>query len=200
MTSVPFATAQEIADRLGVSFSTAEETQADAYCEDASDLIREYCRQELSLSTGLVMRREAPEGPWLDLPQRPVVSVSSVTVNGQAVTDYSQIGDRLYRVYGWAWPSVDTIPPMAIYGLKSIVEVTYDAGNATVPNAVAATCRRMVIRAMSNPTGVARESIDDYTVQRLSDRGGVFLDDDDKKALRRYRRGAFEVNMGGRIS
>ena len=119
--STPFAVADDVAVRLGVTLSAAESAQADAFCADASDLIREHCRQEFTAQTGVVVEREAPEGPWLDLPQRPVTNVQSAAVNGNTVTDFSQIGDRLYRVYGWRWPSVDTIPPLAIYGLKSTV-------------------------------------------------------------------------------
>lgn len=194
--STPFAVADDVAVRLGVTFSAAEASQADAFCSDASDLIRDYCRQEFTATSGVVMEREAPEGPWLELPQRPVTGVTSVAVNGQTITDYSQIGDRLYRVYGWAWPSVDTIPPLAIYGLKSTVHVVYDAGFAEVPGPVFTTCLRMVMRAMDNPTGLDQANIDDSQTRYNNGRGGVFLADEDKRSLRRYRRAAFTIPQG----
>lgn len=191
-----FASANDIASRLGVTFTTTEQAQADAFCGDATELIRDYCRQDITAATGITMDREAPDGPWFDLPQRPVTGVTSVAVNGQTVTDFSQIGDRLYRVYGWRWPSVDTIPPLAIYGLKSTVHVVYDAGYPEVPGVIHATCVRMVLRAMDNPTGLDQAGIDDYTPRFNDGRGGVFLTDDDKRAVRRYRRAAFSIDQG----
>lgn len=201
MTFAPFTIGQDIADRLGRTFTTAELAQANAFIADAADLIRDYLRQDVSAVIDDVMTREAPDGPWLELPQRPVTTVTSVSINGHVVGDYSQIGDRLYRVFGWRWPSVDTIPPMAIYGLKSTLSVTYDHGYATIPDVIATVCRRMALRAFINPTGVTSQegSIDDFgTKVAYADRvgAGVALTDDDKLSLRRFRRGAFSVDIG----
>jgi len=201
VTLTPFAIGQDIADRLGRTFTTAELAQADAFLADAADLIRDYLRQDISAVVGDVMTREAPDSPWLDLQQRPVTAVTSASINGHVIADFSQIGDRLYRVFGWRWPSVDTIPPMAIYGLKSTVSVTYDHGYAPIPDIIAAVCRRMALRAFLNPTGITSEAntIDDYTHKvGYADKtgAGVTLTDEDKASLRRYRRGAFSVDLG----
>ena len=74
--------------------------------------------------------------------------------------------------------------------------MVYDAGFAEIPGAVFSTCIRMVMRAMSNPTGLARESIDDYTAQRTDDRGAVYLAAEDRAALKRHRRSAFSISVG----
>lgn len=200
-TLAPFAVGQDIADRLGRDFTTAELAQASAFCSDASDLIRDYIRQDISAVTGDVTTREAPDGPWLDLPQRPVNAVTSVAINGHVVADFSQIGDRLYRLFGWRWPSVDTIPPMAIYGLKSTLSVIYNHGYTPIPDVIVAVCRRMAMRAFINPTGVTslEETIDDYGNKvAYADRAGtgVNLTDDDRLSLRRYRRGAWSMDLG----
>lgn len=203
MTLPPFATADAVAIRLGRTFTDVETEQVNAFLDDASWAIRDYCRQDISAQSYLNVTFASPDGPWLELPQRPVTAVSSVQVNGQDVAEWKQVGDRLYRPYGWAWPSVDVIPPLAPFGVLSTVTVTYDAGYATVPPVIAMVCINAAMRAFDNPTGVLRESIDDYT--RDYSRGfsgdaptgtGVFLDATDQRRLRRYRRGAFTVNMG----
>lgn len=205
MTLAPFATWEAIATRLGrgSDFTANEQAQADAFLDDASWLIRDYCRQDINAQTDLTFTVESPEGPWLNIPQRPVTRIASVEVNGQVVDGWSQVGDRLYRVYGWRWPSVDTIPPLAIYGLMSTATVTYDAGYDPIPQVIATVCVNAAMRAFDNPTGDLRESVDDYT--RDKSRGfqgdqptgvGVFLDLADQRRLRRYRRSAFMLPMG----
>jgi len=90
---------------------------------------------------------------------------------------------------------------MAIYGLKSTLSVTYDHGYSPVPDVIVAVCRRMALRAFLNPTGLISEdvAIDDYTRKvGYADRtgAGVTLTDEDKASLKRYRRGAFSVDLG----
>lgn len=205
MSLAPFATASDLAVRLGRTLSSTEQAQADAFCDDASGMIRDFCRQDINAQTGLAVTFESPDGPWLDLPQRPVTGVTSVAINGQVVTDFKKVGDRLYRVYGWAWPSIDVVPPLAIYTPVSTVTVTYDAGYNPIPQVIVSVCINAAMRAFDNPTGVLRESIDDYT--RDFSRGfsgdaptgtGVFLDAADQKRLRRYARRSFAVNIGTR--
>lgn len=199
MTLAPFATAADLAVRLGRTLTTDEAAQADAFLDDASWAIRDYCRQDINAQTGLTATFESPDGPWLDLPQRPVTALTSVAINGQVVTDFKQVGDRLYRVYGWAWPSIDVVPPMAIYAPVSTVTVTYDAGYNPLPQAIVSVCINAAMRAFSNPTGVLRESIDDYSRDFSGDAAtGVLLDAIDQKRLRRYARRAFVIDMGSR--
>lgn len=195
--SSAFTTAQDIADRLGRTFTDTETTQVAALIADATAQIQDFTRQTILPVAGDTMTRESPDGPWLELPQRPVTVVTSVAVNGNTITDYSKIGDRLYRVYGWRWPSVDTIPPLAIYGLKSTVTVVYSHGYDPVPEPVAAVCRRMVMRALaSGVSGLASEKIDDYQYQAAEPGAGVILTPADEKQLRRYRRPARSISLG----
>jgi hypothetical protein len=112
------------------------------------------------------------------------------------VTDYTQIGQRLYRVYGWKWPSIDTIPPLAVYGLKSTVTLNYDRGYTSVPAAIKAETLRMVGRAIGNPSGYVSERLDDYTYQRADGTAGVYLDEAGRSALKRWRRSAFAIAQG----
>jgi hypothetical protein len=103
-------------------------------------------------------------GMELTLPQRPVTAVTSVEIDGTAVTDYRWAAgsSRLIRDCWW---STRCPPP-------SIVGVTYSHGYASddqglVPaqSAVLGLARQVA----SNPSGVQSESIDDYRVQYASD-------------------------------
>ena len=188
-----FATAADLASLLQVA--AVDTSTADLLLDLATAAIQEHLRQDILAVTGDTFTVESPDGPWLTLPQRPVTNVNSVAVNGNTVTDYSKIGDRLYRVYGWRWPSVDTIPPLAIYGLKSTVTVDYDHGYATIPDIIRATCLRVAARAYSNPSGYIREQVDDYAYERPATGAGVYLDDDDRRAIKRYRRTSFAVSL-----
>ena len=71
MTLAPFATADDVAVRLGQTFSTDDTAKVNALLDDASQMIRDFCRQDLTAQTGLSMTIESPDGPWLVLPQRP---------------------------------------------------------------------------------------------------------------------------------
>lgn len=197
MTLAPFATLAEVTTRLGQTLSAAQQAQVTAFLDDASGLIRDYCRQTITLVTDDTMTRESPEGPYLALPQVPLVSVTSVAINGQLVTDAKPDGNKLYRVYGWAWPSIDVIPPMALYGLLSTVTVVYTHGYATIPPPIATVCRQMVMRALTNLPGYKAVSLDDYSAEVGGPVGyGVFLADADMRSLRRYRTAAYSIDIG----
>lgn len=105
-------------------------------------------------------------GSWLDLPQIPVTAVATVTLDGTAVTagspgdpptTYRLRGNRLWRGCGW----------QTYVGEPSDVVVVnthgYADGSQKLELAQGATLS--IGRGMyANPSGIARESIDDYTV------------------------------------
>ena len=134
---------------------------------------------------------------WLYLPQRPVSAVTSVTLDGDPVTEgtttgtYRRFGSRLWRDCGWA--TCHTEP--------STVVVVYTHGYATgsqelqlARSAVLSLARG----AYSNPTGVSREAIDDYSVAYEVASAAVEASPFLKAALRRQygRRGGL-VRIGG---
>lgn len=66
--------------------------------------------QRIVLVADDVLVRAGSRSSWFDLPQRPVVSVASVTLDGAAVTagpagsggtTYRRVGNRLWRGDGW---------------------------------------------------------------------------------------------------
>lgn len=97
---------------------------------------------------------------WLDLPERPVVEVSEITVDGTELTegtDFHRFGARLFRTCGWAE-----------YALKpSTIVLTYSHGyGAEDPGLVPAKTAVLMLAASAAKAsgGITSESIDDYQV------------------------------------
>jgi hypothetical protein len=105
-------------------------------------------------------------GQFLRLPQWPVTAVSGVTLDGVALTagvagsgslTYRLVGDRLYRGAGW----------QTYCGEPSTVGFTYTHGYAAGRQELQlgrGTALGLGRDLFSNPSGVAREQIDDYSV------------------------------------
>lgn len=103
---------------------------------------------------------------WLDLPQRPVTAVTSVTLDGQlltavtaggSATGYRLIGNRLWRTAGWQTYCGE--PSTAVIECDH----GYPAGHQRLQLAKGAVLS--ISKAMyANPSGVASEAIDDYRV------------------------------------
>jgi hypothetical protein len=187
--TVAFATAADLATRLGRTFTATETAQAEALLLDASAAIREELRQQITPGTSTITLL-GNGSRWLDLPQRPVTAVATVLIEGSAVTDYELVGDRLYRAAGWlSSSSTGTTAPT--------VTVTVSHGYATTPPVIVSVCLRAAARAMSNPVGMVREQIDDYAIQLANGAGGVHLDEADLRVLRRYKRSSFTIGVFG---
>jgi hypothetical protein len=102
---------------------------------------------------------------WLDLPQRPVTAVTSVTIGTDPSTDWfpQYNRSRLYRDAGWrssTWTAASG--PSAV---TVVYTHGYAPGDQRLQLARSATLM-LASRGYSNPTGsVTREQIDDYSVQ-----------------------------------
>jgi hypothetical protein len=153
---------------------------------------------------------------WLWLPQRPVSAVTSVTMDGQALTDWTKHGTRgrLYRADGWqappvpnAWPGMwpqrsgpwGPFPygyPQADPSVLVIVYTHgYPTGHQGLQLARQATLA-LAKMAYVNPDGATQVRIDDY--QAAYDAMSSGLTDSLKAALRRkYGRPAGLVRIGG---
>ncbi|HEY9475260.1 MAG TPA: hypothetical protein VIS06_15615 [Mycobacteriales bacterium] len=94
---------------------------------------------------------------WLALPQVPVTAVSSVTVDGSAVTDWKRFGSRLWRRCGWA----------AVCGEPSEVVVVCTHGYAPYAQELQLARKATLGLAAAiapSPGGVQSEAIDDYKI------------------------------------
>jgi hypothetical protein len=95
---------------------------------------------------------------WLALPEQPVTGVTSVTVDGDAVTDFTRFGARLWRESGW---STDPYRPTPVAVVYSHGYATGDQRLQLARSAVLATAAQM----FANPGGATGLSVDDYREQ-----------------------------------
>lgn len=143
------ATAGDLEARLGLDLTVEETTRAETLLGLASDLIRRETGQQISLVADDSLVRRGTSSDRLRLPQRPVVSVASVSVAGQAVPSeqWYVSGDELVRRRG-AWGDAD-----------DEVVVVYDHGYAAgqIPAEARAICLEAVVRVWVNPGAVNQE-------------------------------------------
>jgi hypothetical protein len=117
----PLATVADLAAR---NIDTPSGMNADAILASASAAVRDAAGCPILAATSTVIL-PAPRGPILDLPAGPVSVVTVVVLNGTllvAGTDYTKIGDSLWRPVSWA-----------PYHRPVEVSVTYSHGYAQVP-------------------------------------------------------------------
>ena len=149
--------------------------------EMASDLIRGYTRQVLSLVEGDVEVHDGAGHSVLLLRELPVVEVASVTVDGEPVTDwYASEAGVLRRTDGESWP------------LNEKVEVTYTHGYEDLPGDIVAVTLQLAGRGVTNPSGIQREQLGQYAVTYTGGQvagGTVGLTSGEKLVLDRYRVG-----------
>lgn len=196
-----FAESVDLEARLGLTFTADEHLRAQQLLAWASGLIQLETKQTVSLVAGDTLTRPGDYSSRIRLPQRPVVSIASVTVDGVAQTlgtDFYLDGDELVRIgplpdssfglpgSGWGYP------------WKNIV-IVYTHGYAVVPKLVKAIAMEMVVRVWVNPGSVIQESIAGvqtaYAPYSAPPRG-LLLTDDEKNALNKLLR----YNTSGTIT
>lgn len=190
-----FATNTELEDWLGYSLDASETDRATLFVEVATGTIQAYTRQTISeVSADAIELR----GTWehvLELPERPVTAVTSVTVDGVAQTvtdDYLVVRNELRRpnaeYHNWQMPSNDFYPftKTGWGGPSAVVAVTYTHGFATIPDEVKGMCLSLAARAFTNPEMAAMRIVDAQTFQY----GQRHLDltNGEKTILSKYRR------------
>lgn len=192
---MPFATTDELADWLG--YTITETARATLMLEVATGTIQSWTRQTIEQVANDSVELQGTWEPVLKLPERPVTSVSSVTLDGTLLTvtdDYVVVKDELRRpnaeYHNWQAPSSDFYPftKTGWGGPSAIVAVTYTHGFATIPDGVKGVCLSLAGRMFTNPEMAATRVVDAQTFQY----GQRHLDltDGEKKVLRKYRRTA----------
>ena len=193
------ATVADLAATLGRTFTPDQEAQAQALLDQASSIVRAYVRQDITRATTtdtFTMRRADPVlhrcGGLVTLPQRPVVDITVVSINGTATTDWWQEGSNLL-LRAWAWAE----PPAANRGPQ--VTVTYTHGWESVPGDIAAIALQAANRVMVNPSGIRSETVGGisttYLIPATGENLGVLLSRTEQKVLDRYRRTAASVPL-----
>lgn len=164
------ATPEELSLFLGGQQVDPE--RAELLLDIASDAVRRACAQTFDLVTDDVATLRGTWAGVLRLPERPVVSVAEVLLDGVEVTDYDLVGDELHRTPGLGWG-----------GSAVTIQVTYTHGFAEVPADLRGWVLTVAARGITNPTGVTQESIDGYAVSYQP--GSVKLHRHERLQLRR---------------
>lgn len=148
--------------------------------ECATAVVQDCCGgQRIVQVVGDTMSILGTSDSWLDLPQRPVTAVTSVTLDGITLalgTDYKVFGSRLWRAVGWqvniGWPYSGTWPRGASvngYGMQEPSAVVVVNTHGYAPGAQQLQLGRSAVLSLAgaayNATpGATSESIDDYSV------------------------------------
>lgn len=159
----PLASEADLTAR-GLTVEASESAIVAVYLDEASAAVREAAGVPISQTTSAVSLEGPADSPWLTLPGPPIVSVASVAIDGEEVTDWRLRSHRLWRSAGWGHG----------HG-PSEVTVTQTHGLAAVPaDIVGLVCRitaAVLIAYRSQPNGeglaardVRAERIGDYSV------------------------------------
>jgi hypothetical protein len=164
MALTPLAGMPDLLAHAPAGFSP-DMSRALAKLDAASDAVRDAAGSPITQAESTVRIVAAGCGSWLDLPGKPVVSVSSVTIEGEPVTGWRLLGSRLYRAGEWA------------HGGPVEVQVTMVHGFAEAPADVVALVCDFAIAALLNESGARAGvtsqgySIDDYRENLAFDQG-----------------------------
>lgn len=198
-------TVADLATTLGRTFTAAEELQAQALLDQASSVVRSYLRLDVTRATTTDTFRmgrwdrqfmsspfDCQPGGQVILPQRPVVEVTEVKIDGTATSDW-WLDDvtLLLRSAPWALPPVGHQAPQ--------VTVTYTHGWDPVPGDIAAIVMQAANRSLVNPGQVRSETVGGeattYLIPTSGEALGVLLSRTEMRVLDRYRRTAGTVRV-----
>ncbi|WP_263165405.1 hypothetical protein [Streptomyces sp. SCSIO ZS0520] len=147
-----FASAADLAERLGRDLTDAEQTQVTRLLADASHLIRSAAAyQQISRVDADTVQLRGSNSALLRLPQRPVRAVTAVAGLAQAAWRWDG-GESLWRLDGRVWWGPVTVT----------YSHGYDEDDPPYQVARSVACDA-VKRALLNPELVRQRSIDDYS-------------------------------------
>lgn len=190
------ATLQDLADAMQVPLASIPTATGTLLLETATAVVQAVVQQRLVQVAGDSLTLTGNTDSWLDLPELPVTAVTSVTLDGTALTsgieatNYKLRGNRLWRTDGW----------QTYVGQPSDIVVLYTHGYAS--GAQQLQLARSAVLSLAkggfvNPSGVKSESIDDYNVSYQDMAAQMEASGFLKSALRRqYARRAGLVRLG----
>lgn len=130
----PFVSRTDLSDYLGRDVTTDD--GALVAVDSACEIVRTLTEQDFNEVIGDTVSLDGTGTDTLLLPQLPVSSAGTVSVNGEAVTDYIVTTEgHLIRTAGTAYSTwTQTAGPAAYWPQgRQNVSVTYDHGAGTVP-------------------------------------------------------------------
>lgn len=178
-----FATANELATIIKRTFNAEEIAAADLLLQLISGEIQRHTGQHIELVTDDHVTLHGNYGRQLVLPQWPVIAVSAVSINGNAVAagTWTFAGNILYRgslpVFNGPDDWGGDLSATSWWGPLAAIAVTYTHGFATIPDDVRSVCLRAGARALERPEWASTGN--------YYQRDFEFLSDDDRKLLDR---------------
>lgn len=166
MALTPLATTADLTAR---GIETSETGKVDAFLQSASDEIRHAAGVPITQETVTI---EIPGvcDQWLHLPGQPVTSVSSVEIDGEAVTDYKLVGGHLWRRKGWQDASTDSAFFGVVWAWEPVnVTVALTGGLTEVPTDIVDLVCAMVGHALAESDDGGYASRGDLTSARIDD-------------------------------
>lgn len=179
------ATVADLASMLQTTVDATFTTVATLLIECGTAVVQQAAGgQRIVQVTGDTTTLLGTTDSWLDLPQIPVTTVTSVTLDGILLTvgtDYKVFGNRLFRAAGWqanqGWPmdwpwSRDAVPPsvgsswLQVQQPSTVVVVNTHgyASGAQELQLGRSSVLGLVRGVYANPGGATSEKIDDYAV------------------------------------
>lgn len=160
-----------------------ELTRATVVLDDASNAVRAYTGQMISLETTTV--RSRPAGCTIWLSQRPVIAVAGL----------NDINDN--AIEGWVFDGIDRIT-LAIP--VNVVDVTYVHGYDRIPDDIIGVVCAIAARSLASDAdpGITSEGIAGYSYSRgtVGAAGPWGMFDQERTVLDRYRRVGASARTG----
>lgn len=191
-----FATVADLATRLGVTLSAEEATRAEALLARASGLVQDVAKQEIALVEDDVLTLQGTNEDRLLLPERPVVKVTSVALDGVALDGWYLDGNALVR-NGYSLDGLLVFAGSSFGTPGANLVITYTHGYAEPPATVASIVLEAVVRVWVNPGAVIGERHGSEQVQYgQSEQAGLLLTRSEQRAIRRlFGHGAGSVSQ-----
>ena len=171
-------TSQELATYLQVEGSPTD--SMDLAVELGSGIVTGHVGQSFESASYTQLLPVAVGDYTVELPQRPVTAVASVTLPVAGLLDSDES----------MWLGVSAVVQLDVY--ESTATVAYTAGYAEIPNDVKAVALAVAARVYQNPVDARTEQIDDYSVTYAAGSGGG-VNAVERRILRRYSMAAGSV-------
>jgi hypothetical protein len=180
---VAFVTVEEVATRLGWPLTPEEEAKVQAFIDDCTVLIEDYCGKDFERRTNQSFQLPATGSCFLKVPRRylPFLQVDQVQLGTEVITDWvlNDLEVGLYRSAGWPQP----------------VTITGSWGYFTPPAVLKTATAAEVIRWMAQTPGLAMERTGEREVEFATSSSPQSLSAAAMQALRRYRPSAGTITL-----
>ena len=195
LTGAPFFTTTDLAYRLQMDPTAVNSDAATMLAKLASDAVREEIRQKVDFVASDTVTLYGDNGEVIMLPERPVVSVSSVVMAGITLVPTTVNSTTTTTMYDWR---PEGALRRVVYGgsfyasqlyfkwpLGVPVTVTYSHGYQVVPSAMVHVALELAAAAYSNPELHESERVGwvEWTTRRL----GLDMTAEQRTSLDIYR-------------